>query len=31
MTETLFLGLILASLTVIIFRAFIMDRNAPDD
>ena len=31
MTETLFLGLILASISVVMIRAFIMDRNAPDD
>ena len=31
MAETLFLGLILGSLAVIIVRAFIMDRNASDE
>ena len=31
MAETLFLGLILASLTVIIVRAFILDRKASDE
>ena len=31
MAETLFLGLILASLVVIIARAFIMDRKSPDE
>ena len=31
MTETLFLGLILASIAVVIVRAFVMDRQAPDE
>ncbi len=31
MAETLFLGLILGSLAVIIVRAFMMDRKAPDE